>query len=150
MTGAGGCGRAARRSRRAAAGGRTALLAVLVLVVPTAVVAARDTAWRGFGVPLARPLRHVIVLGPEAIRALSHAAEAWLLFDLALPDGDPSSLAFRFPGGGAWPGRALQPTMPTFGQSCRLQPISASSHPSVTIVSLFNNTTYLPRASFSP
>lgn len=73
-----------------------------------------DPSWRRFDVP-ADGAYQAIVPGPGALEDLARAAEAYLVLDLHVPDGDPSDLRLAFDSGLAIPGSALQPTMPSFG-----------------------------------
>ena len=93
----------------------SAALALLVLALPAMAARLGDPGWKRFERPLDRPAEHEILLAPEDLALLNQAREAYLVFDLRIPGGDPAPLALRFGTGLAIPGSELQPTMPTFG-----------------------------------
>jgi hypothetical protein len=98
-------GRAARAACALAGG---------LLLVSTMAAAWDDPSAREVEVALHREVRHEIVPGTLGLARLA-APEAWLFLDLRLPDGRADGLRLAFEGGPRIEGRALRPTMPTFG-----------------------------------
>jgi hypothetical protein len=100
---------ATRGARAAAAAGG------LFLVVPSVAAAWGDPGRLGFSVSLERRVEHEVLPGTDGVARLDAAREAYVLFDLHLPDGDPSPLRIAFADGPELSGAALEPCMPRFG-----------------------------------
>jgi hypothetical protein len=105
----------------ASTGGRLRPWPVAVWLALASVFSAhalRDRRWHEHAIDLARAGRveQVIQLDAAALARLRSAPELFLVLDLWLPGGDPTSLALEV-AGRAVPGSALVPTMPRFGES---------------------------------
>jgi hypothetical protein len=100
--------------RRAALGAAWIVLATLVLAH-----AARDRLWHEYAVVLGDDLAGIeqeIRLSPESLEHLRTAGEAFLVFDLVVPDGDLEGVRVQV-GGREIPGSRLLPTMPPLPES---------------------------------
>lgn len=103
--------------------GRRGLVAAaagwLVLAVPLGAHAARDRRWHEVLTPIGGGVSGVeqeITLGADASAAVRAAPEAYLAFDLRVPQGDLSRVRLRV-GARELPGTALSPTMPRLRES---------------------------------
>lgn len=102
------------RRRWALAGAAWACLAA-----PVTAHALRDRLWHQFETAIGGDVPGVeqeIVLGPEAVASLAAAREAFLVFDLRVPRGDPSGIELEVSGRSV-PGSRLVPTMPRLRES---------------------------------
>jgi hypothetical protein len=101
------------------AGGRVGraagTLAGCLLLASAAAAARGDPSTRELRIPLARGVHHEIAPGADGLARVAAARQTWLFLDLLVPGGRVEGLRLEFDGGAAVDGRALRPTMPTFG-----------------------------------
>ena len=96
--------------------GRTALAAIGWLGVATLATVhdVRSPAWHETSTRLGEA-RQQIALSQDSLQRLRHASEAFVVFDLHIPDGDPTGVHVSV--NGADLSARLMPTMPRFGES---------------------------------